>query len=70
MSDVIADAKNAPAHPAGKHGGLTVRDYMATHICAGLAANSNGEGWTYIANDAVIIADQLLHALYPEGEQE
>ena len=53
-----------PVHPDGGNRGMTIREYMATHILAGMG------GWhvdkTVIAEaarSAVVMADALIDAL-------
>jgi len=51
--------------------GLTKREYMATHIMAGIAADSTRKGPSHeIANAAVSWADALLEALNTGDEQK
>lgn len=60
-----------PAHPTSpvisdqhlKCGGLTVREYMATHLMAGLLSDPEGLKYDLVADRAVGLTDALLAAL-------
>lgn len=66
MDDPFATRPDAQAHPCGPDdsGGITLREYMATHILAGM-----GDLGNYPANDLALIAVARADALIEELNQ-
>lgn len=74
----MSDNKNEPAFACaaenGHQVGMTKREYAAIHILAGMVADPETDGETWMMKNAVIFADKLFERLdkpaYKRGSNE